>query len=130
MRYRGHDVPRCGVTEAHRAKHLVVVARRVQRRWAGHPCIGALRRLPERAVLDSVLVSVAVPVSRRPLAHRPCRHRTCNALALGGGLNVSAEHRRALAHIKVTHRGLRADGVRVEQTAEQQAQSQDTPQSR
>jgi len=130
MSYRGREVPPCGVTGAPRAKRLVVVARRVERRQAGHCDIGALRRLPQRTLLDGMPLSVAVWMAHRLLVRQTGRRGTRNARVFHNGLKMNAGCRDAIVHHEVTHRGLGTDGVRIQQTEEEQAQSQHTPQSR
>ena len=90
-----------------------------------------MRRLPQRTVLADVLLSVAaVVMAPGLLVGRLYRCGTRNASVFGGGLKMSARHRDTLIGGEVTHRGIRARGMRIQQAEEEQAQSQHTPQSR
>lgn len=131
MRYRGHGVPCCGVAGVHRPGRIAVVTdRRMQRRQAGHGHGGALRGLPQRTVLAGVLLSMAVVVAGGLLVRGLRRGGTRNAVAFGSGLKMSAGGRDAPFGCEVTHRRIRADGMRIQQTEEEQAQTQHVPQNR
>ncbi len=127
---RGREVPcRGGVTGGRRASRPVAVLR-VQRRQTGLRYSGTLRRLPHRTVRIGVRLSVAVVMVLRLLARRLRRRGTRNVFVFGSWLEMSARRREALVGGEVTHRRVRADGVRIQQTEEEQAQPQHTPQSR
>lgn len=130
LRSRGCEVPcRGGVTGGRGTGHLVA-ALRAQRRQAGHSHSGPLGRLPDRTDLTGVLLSVTVVMTVRLRTRHLRRHGTRNVLVLGGRLEMNARRRNVFAGGEVTHRRVRADGMRIQQAEEKQAQPQHTPQSR
>lgn len=135
MLYRSHDVLGRCVMSAHQLRQAVVtIARRAQRRQAGHADTGRLRRLPERALPTGVVLPVTlVTVARRivrSLAREHCRRGTRNLFAVHGGREVNVGYRDAFVGRDVTYRGIGADGMRVQQTEEEQAQAHHAPQNR
>ncbi|MCX4570693.1 hypothetical protein OOK48_30620 [Streptomyces viridodiastaticus] len=77
-----------------------------------------------------MLLSVAVVMAIRLLVRHLHRRGTRNVFMFGSWLEMNARRRDALVGGEVTHRRVRADGVRIQQTEEEQAQPQHTPQSR
>ncbi|TQK45339.1 hypothetical protein FBY35_6900 [Streptomyces sp. SLBN-118] len=118
MSYRGCEIPYRGMTGGHGAGHIVAVLR-AQRRQTGHRHGGTLWRLSQRTVLDSVLMSVAVVMALRLRVGQMSRRGTRNVFTLDGGLKMSTRYRDALIGDEVTHRGVRVDGVRVQQAEEE-----------
>lgn len=119
MRYRCHEVAGRGVACVHQPAQAVVIAHRAQRRQAGHLDTGPLRGLPQRALPTGMVLTVTAVVVVRRIVGR---------LARGPVGYVGYDD--AFAGGEVTLRGIGADGVRIQQTEEKQAQAQHTPQNR
>ncbi len=134
MRCRGYEVPGRGVTRVHQPGQAVVIALRTQRRQAGHAHTGPLRRLPQRTLPAGMVLPVTVVmVPRRIVGRRAHGHRRRgdrNLFAVRDGLETNAGHRSAFVGSDMTHRGIGADSVRIQQTEEEQAQAQHAPQNR
>lgn len=92
--------------------------------------MGALRRLPERTFLASVMLPVVFVMAARCPAHGHAMRGTRNARRLGGELEPNVRSRDTCLGSKVTHSGIGTDGVRVQQAENEQAQSQHAPQNR
>lgn len=130
MGSRRREVPcRCGVTGGREAGPFVA-ALRAQRRQAGHRHGGTLGRLPDRTGLTGVLLSVAVVMALRLLTRHLHQRGTRNVFMFDSWLEMPARRQDALVGGEVTHRRVRADGMRIQQSEEEQAQPQYTPQSR
>ncbi|WP_405816503.1 hypothetical protein OG241_17995 [Streptomyces sp. NBC_01390] len=86
--------------------------------------------MSERAVLAGVLLPMAVVMAGRSLVRGLRRGGTRNAFDFGSGLEMSAGSRDTPVGREMTHRRIGADGMRIQQTAEEQAQPQHAPQNR
>jgi hypothetical protein len=73
-------------------------------------------------------MTVVMAIRRLTLGER--RRGTRNPLTFRIGLEMNAGHRSVFACGDMTHRGLRADGVCIQQAEEDQAQPEQTQQNR
>lgn len=130
LRSRDREVPCRGGVAGGREAGCFLAVLRAQRRQAGLRYSWTLRRLPHRTVRIGVLLSVAVVMALRLLARRLRRRGTRNVFVFGSVLEMNARRRNTLVGGEVTHRRVRADGMRIQQAEEEQAKPQHTPQSR
>lgn len=128
-RSRGREVPcLCQVPGGSGAGRLVS-ALRTQPRQTGHSHSGPLGGLPDRTGLTCVRLSVAVVAALR-LPRRLHPRGTRNVHGSDSWLEMPARRHDALGGGEVTHRRVRADGMRIQQAEEEQAQPKHTRQSR
>lgn len=129
-RSRGREVScHCGVPGGPGAGRFVAVLR-TQRRQTGHGHSGALGGLPDRTGFTCVRLSVAAVMALRLLPRRLHQRGNRNALVFGSWLEMPARCHDALLGDEMTHRRVRADGMRIQQAEEEETQPQHTRQRR
>ncbi len=129
-RSRGREVScHCGAPGGPGAGRFVAVLR-TQRRQTGHGHSGALGGLPDRTGFTCVRLSVAAVMAFRLLPRRLRQRGNRDALMFGSWLEMPARRHDALLGDEMTHRRVRADGMRVQQAEEEETQPQHTRQRR